>query len=995
MKEFLFCSNCGTRISTDSKFCFSCGKKIKNQDLEFDVKEKSLHDNFKYQSEGSIENIARISQDLHEQYYNIISEKIIESYINNLTPPLENIYQSGIIYGFDKNKVDNAIEELEQKIDMFVKYLEGLYINGSLLMLDISDSVIYECTNFALGLGFIEEDANLLYRHFLVENKIREKNSILVEQLSEYQFSGNIDKIDKYKDIFNENQINNDSFYIRFENALLELEKLQVALHEQSHSLELNDADKKKMYEKGISLGFREFDMIDQCIDGAEEKNGYAMKALKQKNEKMFSSIIPTKTTKIFGTDIVFDCHYFFEDYIAKKLTDNLHSDRLKFVATIDKATKEENLKNNDFDLDIDEWGIFIRRIWKNNIDAFINSLPISKGERTAIFEEINVVFDTKFDELQDNLDDVSKIIEAIDAGVEITELEGKMRKAFRGSWSGGGYGVKGAVAGAITASALNVGSGLVYDAVNAISASNAKHKAVKQKAEILRNTVKEISDFLNIVFTHTPAVMLNTIKDMYPFSCFFVDKNEVNNLYENYIVEAVDETKRSMALELLLMDPKDDLPYMLIIDLICSEYESERSEDINSIIKISQWFGLDIEKIKSKIIKDISERYNIDDIRRCDKLLEVETLLGAAKETEREEILGGFIRHSEITNFNQYSVDELNSVISNILEFGSKYLYSVETDKKKRIEEYIDFHIKNILKEYSYSELESVFKYIDYAAQTVGYQSESIKQKIFEDYVDYHLKEDIQELSMKNIDLLVEHINWVNTKYSYDISAAKGNILKRICEHYNIDLNSENESVLEENINKLKSLDLDCAYDFSEIIKQQKLVLSKLIEKKDIQSRTVEGVIYETVEEAKVASQEMQIILKICNNDSISKVEKYNKLLQHQFLTGQAQLEVEKYERLLIKHISYCKNHISRKSSLGWFVLYLLLTPLFALIGSLFGGIGLIIAFIVIIGTWISYAEKFKETKEYNEDIVENKAEINMFNHYFKLDNDRIKKKK
>ncbi len=152
----VFCSNCGTELTDNAKFCFSCGAKINSSVLKSEEQ--------KMEKENSI------LKNLYYQYKDIICEEVVAAYVNNINIGLNLLYQKGKSYYFSKEMVDKVVEEQNKKLDDFIKYLSTLYINGSLLMLDMGDYEIDECIQYAMNIELDKNDAQALYDYFIKVN---------------------------------------------------------------------------------------------------------------------------------------------------------------------------------------------------------------------------------------------------------------------------------------------------------------------------------------------------------------------------------------------------------------------------------------------------------------------------------------------------------------------------------------------------------------------------------------------------------------------------------------------------------------------------------------------------------------------------------------------------------------------------------------------------------------------------------------------------------
>lgn len=132
-------------------------------------------------------------------------------------------------------------------------------------------------------------------------------------------------------------------------------------------------------------------------------------------------------------------------------------------------------------------------------------------------------------------LDTVESQYDAITEQQHAEKEYREARKASRGRWRGGGFGLGGALKGAATAGALNAVSGLGHDLVNsagnlssALDASNAKSDLYKSASTVLLNGLYE--DMRTFFDNHIQ--LLTTAKPGY-FK-FYFDEERANALFTN-----------------------------------------------------------------------------------------------------------------------------------------------------------------------------------------------------------------------------------------------------------------------------------------------------------------------------------------------------------------------------------------------------------------------------------------------------------------------------
>lgn len=300
MEDVLFCSQCGTKLNSNAKFCHACGAKTVVQATQTTE-----------QTQNKLANDNDVSQKLYNQYHDIVCDKVISAYCNQTKTAKNILYQNGVSYGFTSEMVDQVVDEQEQQIDKFVKHLESLYINGSLLFPDCTWEKGNECVDFGINLGFCKEDSLAIYECFIEKNHLKEKKCIIFDQADFYEKSG---MFKEWNSILNNYSVEDKVFYQKFVKALEELENFQESLHKSSNSIELSKNDIDQLNQKAEELGFYNFssrpysdeddgfDMIDKIIAGTEVKLGYTVLS----NEQKLSSIIPFRTVHIMGEELSF-----------------------------------------------------------------------------------------------------------------------------------------------------------------------------------------------------------------------------------------------------------------------------------------------------------------------------------------------------------------------------------------------------------------------------------------------------------------------------------------------------------------------------------------------------------------------------------------------------------------------------------------------------------------------------------------------------------------
>lgn len=933
-----FCSYCGTELTDNAKFCFNCGSKVSSGNLKSNEKD--------YESE----NEDSISKNLYNQYKDIICAEVVTAYTNNMSVGLTLLYQKGKNYNFSKEMVDEIIYEQNKKIDNFIKYISTLYINGSLLMLDINDEEINECIQYATNIGLYEDDAQCLYDYFIEVNMIDEKGEILKHQLSSYKQKGIIDKLENIKN--NHPNINNYDFYTRFIKALADLEELQLSLHNQNNSIELGKDDEKIIAEKAFEIGFSNWDDIYSCIDGAEEKLGFAdkvrfrnLKIRVDKNEKMFSSICPSKEITIFGEQVKFESSLFIKGFIINSVIATADA----IAPNLEKLEKiADKLGSQSSYTEIGDCCKAIAELRENSTRTVIQKLPLPKEDKIRMKESADREFE-KFDErFPKILAALAVCLKALDDGVEDVRLQNELNKSMRGKWVGGGFGLKGAVKGAVTSSALNAGTGLIYSAFNGISNLLAKSGATSKKKEVFGEFIIETSKYIQDLIEEVVVFCIDYINSNYELgsSLYNVTYALNSESYRDQFKKA--DFKVDTLIHILKSDPYEIKNYETLASLISKESANESKTDMKALITIAEWFGIDEENLKSDFIESMLKHYENDYEIKCEIVYRSEIAFGEKNEDLRTKVFDDYLNSDTSTTLNNYTFGELRETITNIENFEQKYEYSV--------------------KQY--------------------------KHKIICDFVNWHIEKDLAKFSIENLNVLFENINNVKKYYGCSDIAdeAEKRIYLKIIEYCKIDPETNDPKAIDEYIKKIKEIDNKCIYDFSNLIDEFERKQSTVISELERKQRTVDGVEYDSKEEADNARNVMQIIDNIMNNNEIPTLsEKVYRIMQYKFKSEAAKQKIDELEKTLIKQINVDKNNLNYQTTVGKLILYIILTPVIGVVGCLFGWIGIVIALCVIVGMWSSYGDASSCAKLHNQGIAMRKLNIDNFYRLFVIEDDHL----
>ena len=232
-----------------------------------------------------------------------------------------------------------------------------------------------------------------------------------------------------------------------------------------------------------------------------------------------------------------------------------------------------------------------------NNFVSFVNtaysellvSNNFQKLQQCGIYDMTVDMYARKclsFSGAQYALDTVESQYDAITEQQNAEKEYRDARKASRGRWRGGGFGLSGALKGAATAGALNAVSGLGHDLVNsagnlssALDASNAKFNLYKSANTVLLNGLHE--DMRTFFDNHIQ--LLTTAKPGYFKFCF--DEERAHALFSN--AKQFSDKRAELLLQAFELCPwNEDLQRYIF-----RNYPENRRE----ILRVSTNFGIGI----------------------------------------------------------------------------------------------------------------------------------------------------------------------------------------------------------------------------------------------------------------------------------------------------------------------------------------------------------------------------------------------------------------
>ena len=270
------------------------------------------------------------------------------------------------------------------------------------------------------------------------------------------------------------------------------------------------------------------------------------------------------------------------------------------------------------------------------------------------------------------------------------------IQRSNRSQWYGGGFGVRGAIKGAMTAGALNMATGAFRGIGDSLTNASDRAKITKMKNSIIEDQrtfdtlLKGIRHYCFMPF-HTVAQILKN-ENLFPDVSFSSSKQ--NAILQNYLTmlklkKTTDDKIINILYKCIQTYPYDLKYYTNLYQFI--------KEDKKSILSVVEYFGLD---------KDYTEHIVKYDTTRLEKIKKL-------PEDSVEDI------ENKIKLLNDLNTDnpaiETNSIVDNLKE---KIVALNQTASIKQIREPIDNAISNNNFDYVWTEIKKGNVYAEYVLE-------------------------------------------------------------------------------------------------------------------------------------------------------------------------------------------------------------------------------------------------------------------------------------
>lgn len=586
----MYCPECGKQNNDSAKFCYNCGM---NLTQIYGDKEKQNYD---------IE-VSEYDKNLRQEYIDTIWDEVLESYFAGEEKDEKDFYEKAVYYSMSNSDVDKSVAEVRALILKANNFINHFFKDA--LKFELADTEIDEVCNYCDNLGFEAEEAAHLIHKYYVDHKIYEKREIVDELINEYTEKGKLPETDlqELSELSEEEKRLLTSELIK---RIQEIEQELEAEYSHCEDFQLNKEARKKIKKIGKSKGFSGA-QTKEIIAGYENRSGILdkRKQLEEEREKEFlierrkyitdriRKKYPENKYTLLGETVVFEEKYYLKYFIELPLYD------------IAEAVGEEYKKINKRD----------KEAYKN-IYTLISAFDLSFCEDLSKIEKMfGLPRCEKTHAMLDNYLEWWKvqISQAMDAA-RISEQQRRLeqeyrdaRKEMRGRWQGGGFGVGGAIRGAITAGAMNAVSGMAHSAVNAVG--NARSEmAFNKRNQKIAESFGDVPTIMNEIVSSACQEVLDAIEYRYPDLIWERDTEEEQNTREKMLSGDI-ETRRMEAVKLLKLNPYSAGTY---ISILTAFGETDVYESLSRIAKV---FDVELKDQLIALLKiDMSDAATIAD---------------------------------------------------------------------------------------------------------------------------------------------------------------------------------------------------------------------------------------------------------------------------------------------------------------------------------------------------------------------------------------------
>lgn len=517
------CPVCGKENSDKARKCYNCGQELKAN-----------------------EEIGNENDGLHERYISQITKESIKEYIETGKIANEKYYQRGILYDMDKTQIDDALKNIEDCIKRFNNFMNSEMEKSLTFSVEVdkvidkfsdeADELSNECENLNEVLDdesltyeesdrilkkmtenleklkqwdslYDTETLKVLCENYISLHQIKEKENFLVGCVEKYCETG------EFPDISTEikTQFNG------IENKYKVL-KEKVKKFEEMVALECNES-KDFMYNFEIGVALNDYGirmgipgkLASEIMYSYRKRSGVEARVdkemLDEKEKPVLEKIstlgLPQKTVKVLEQEIQFDSTYFISEYVENKaeiiVEDCAITDEM--INSIKKSS------GNKFYAIVN----ILEHFYESSCNAISNleeSLGLSKNKE--LYEDINDFIEEKIEEITA----AGETFQTLDTNLNLEKQYRELRRATRGRWQGGGFGVQGAVKGAIEAGIMNAVSDTAHVAVNSFADGWSDAKNKEEKNKIIREIYSDMPEKSRDALECIADIIIETLEE-------------------------------------------------------------------------------------------------------------------------------------------------------------------------------------------------------------------------------------------------------------------------------------------------------------------------------------------------------------------------------------------------------------------------------------------------------------------------------------------------
>ena len=653
----MFCPNCGTQVQDNAKFCYMCGTKLGN--------------NSNVDTETKINEIR--NDDLVEEYTEQIQNDVLEAYLNGEKILPTYFYGKSSLYDMTQDEVDKVFNQKMKVIEHLNDYIKSILGNGEKYLTETYCPDDYE--NYASMLGVETDLSRKFWNNYVEKNEINEKQRLLSYIIEQYGETGEILKEipEEYRNI---RSVSLEELLERYKKIILQVELLLEYEYAKNNNDELTDEQCEELADKLVKQGLLEEHLKD-FIRGYEKKSGIESRKKDQRRTRVLERVTAkyARNYTIVSKNVEFGAKYFLKIRINSFLNESLK----QFKTEYENMSKTSNSAIGNL-IDI--------------FERYISNFSFELSEIEKLFEiGAKKIYVTQCESLFNYIGTMIVEIGEEFGDLEVrNEIEKRMRQesaANRGRWQGGGFGVSGAIKGAVTASAMNAvtglayaGAGLVGNAVSGLGSMYGKQKAIKK--------IKDIFPALENMNEKITEQFMIRIHEEYPelyFDPWMADSPEEQRLRKGLLhVMISEEKKRVIINELLEINPANWRNGVIIL-VICAKYPkfmdddtAKAFEEIEDFFGWTDHFNREIYEVKSVLYSNQEKIQAWDSVdekvyNRTKELCELAEKFYRATGDENE--LSKDLRYIE-TNF---------ELMNKINDFNSSFVKAREISKEDLVE--------------------------------------------------------------------------------------------------------------------------------------------------------------------------------------------------------------------------------------------------------------------------------------------------------------------